>query len=77
MLSLPVWECGLKSRSSSEVTVFFPSLPVWECGLKYETELGAFKIELVTPCMGVWIEIDEGLNSLILQTGHSLYGSVD
>ena len=34
------------------------SLPVWECGLKYLLESIIWRMIMVTPCMGVWIEIE-------------------
>ena len=35
LLSLPVWECGLKSWYASIACCSQTSLPVWECGLKF------------------------------------------
>ena len=35
LLSLPLWECGLKCRYSALVDACNQSLPLWECGLKY------------------------------------------
>ena len=56
-LSLPLWECGLKSLGWLAIVAIHPSLPLWECGLKFhrsqEERLGV----LVTPLVGVWIEI--------------------
>ena len=34
-LSLPAWECGLKSFIPLAMLNASPSLPAWECGLKY------------------------------------------
>ena len=34
-VSLPVWECGLKSGEWAVTTDPGTSLPVWECGLKF------------------------------------------
>ena len=34
LLSLPLWECGLKSRVYSDDNIAQLSLPLWECGLK-------------------------------------------
>ena len=34
-LSLPAWECGLKSFNFSVFNGGGRSLPAWECGLKY------------------------------------------
>ena len=36
LLSLPLWECGLKSPWSVACSVLAWSLPLWECGLKLE-----------------------------------------
>ncbi len=56
--SLPVWECGLKSQPEIVTPeIFAVSLPVWECGLKSLTLSNASFNLLVTPCVGVWIEI--------------------
>ena len=33
------------------------SLPAWECGLKWLEKLVLWRNLLVTPCVGVWIEI--------------------
>ena len=35
------------------------SLPSWECGLKYCSNAGVRISSLVTPFVGVWIEILE------------------
>ncbi len=34
-MSLPSWECGLKSKRWSETGRGYRSLPSWECGLKF------------------------------------------
>ena len=34
------------------------SLPAWECGLKFRLFLHIPKALFVTPCVGVWIEIN-------------------
>ena len=36
------------------------SLPVRECGLKFKTVSADIKSKPVTPCAGVWIEIESG-----------------
>ena len=56
--SLPVWECGLKSKLSLFNGLFSMSLPVWECGLKSDKSKRFLNSSAVTPCMGVWIEIE-------------------
>ena len=38
-LSLPAWECGLKSVQPLGVIHLGQSLPAWECGLKYVKHL--------------------------------------
>ena len=56
-MSLPAWECGLKSLLHDAIACSNLSLPAWECGLKSKVaHNGKFDIE-VTPCVGVWIEI--------------------
>ena len=35
------------------------SLPVWECGLKFKRLKGCPLLQCVTPCVGVWIEIED------------------
>ena len=50
-----VWiEIVLISGLSSNL---IPSLPAWECGLKLAYRLKTMISDVVTPCMGVWIEI--------------------
>ena len=39
------------------------SHPVWVCGLKHHKETGKAWADLVTPCMGVWIETRSSLPS--------------
>ena len=34
------------------------SLPAWECGLKCVVRMGQGRIRWVTPCVGVWIEMN-------------------
>ena len=40
VLSLPAWECGLKSFTSLYKLFLKLSLPAWECGLKYGEKKG-------------------------------------
>ncbi len=54
--SLPVRECGLKSRNSGSCNLVRSSLPVRECGLKFFSPFFFFW-NIVTPRAGVWIEI--------------------
>ena len=35
------------------------SLPAWECGLKFLVALRDVMERVVTPCVGVWIEIQK------------------
>ena len=44
LLSLPLWECGLKCPFHYLVVVTFLSLPLRECGLKFEEMINCFKI---------------------------------
>ena len=56
-LSLPSWECGLKSAPLSNWEDRQKSLPSWECGLKCKATEGMTDEQKVTPFVGVWIEI--------------------
>ena len=56
-MSLPLWECGLKSLGWLANSRYPPSLPLWECGLKSYGVPQFFKGKYVTPLVGVWIEI--------------------
>ena len=47
---------------------------VW---IEMSTVRGGVKIGYVTPCVGVWIEIDLQAENQTLKLGHSLRGSVD
>ncbi len=56
-MSLPAWECGLKCHVLAVLEFLRPSLPAWECGLKFD-DFGLVGLgRVVTPCVGVWIEI--------------------
>ena len=53
------WECGLKSSMySCNWRKRFASLPAWECGLKSDFAIDVAEQVDVTPCVGVWIEIE-------------------
>ena len=39
LLSLPLWERGLKSTTSPVLYTSKPSLPLWERGLKFQSVL--------------------------------------
>ena len=56
-MSLPLWECGLKFVYELQGIRITQSLPLWECGLKYRQRLMILRTVLVTPLVGVWIEI--------------------
>ena len=56
-MSLPAWECGLKSKTGDLVLCLMMSLPAWECGLKLKRLYRSLCSLHVTPCVGVWIEI--------------------
>ena len=75
-MSLPAWECGLKSvvkgiewarRSHS-----LRGSVDWNIDM-----LTMFDTVLVTPCVGVWIEIVRLEEHEKAVSGHSLRGSVD
>ena len=53
------------------------SLPSWECGLKLLTYGMAHTRIMVTPFVGVWIEIFLQRCMILLRYRHSLRGSVD
>ena len=53
--SHPVWVCGLKPRALHLATFDCRSHPVWVCGLKQDRGKTNAS-DVVTPCMGVWIE---------------------
>ena len=55
--SLPSWECGLKSELKVIRGISRRSLPSWECGLKSTVKKGEMGNHVVTPFVGVWIEI--------------------
>ena len=57
--SLPAWECGLKFEVALAIFHTVESLPAWECGLKYLTISLNIDEKWVTPCVGVWIEIED------------------
>ena len=49
----------------------YRSLPVWECGLKFSGFSVNPRLFLVTPCVGVWIEIHTTMGNW-LNLGESL-----
>ena len=56
-LSHPLWVCGLKSFVDCIYHRVGKSHPLWVCGLKYCPLHQPRSLRLVTPFMGVWIEI--------------------
>ena len=67
LASLPSWECGLKYLLHIPISAPVASLPSWECGLKYFCKYAVKTSVVVTPFVGVWIEI---LNNKLLQFLH-------
>ena len=56
MMSLLMWECGLKHGLHGVLPIRALSLLMWECGLKREgASIRTDKLG-VTPYVGVWIE---------------------
>ena len=53
------------------------SLPSWECGLKYIKKEWYWCHQLVTPLVGVWIEISSKKKVTHANICHSPRGSVD
>ena len=56
-MSLPSRECGLKLGKSLELLSTAESLPSRECGLKFHVRDPPFLFCIVTPFVGVWIEM--------------------
>ncbi len=77
LLSLPAWECGLKwrvkIRNRFKIRHSLRGSVDWN-GLTVNSRCN---ITIVTPCVGVWIEIFLGVPSECKSQGHSLRGSVD
>ena len=42
LMSLPLWECGLKYHMRSRTAKIYRSLPLWECGLKFLIAIAIF-----------------------------------
>ncbi len=55
--SPPMWGCGLKYFISLHILHFAVSPPMWGCGLKSLKCRIIILTLLVTPYVGVWIEI--------------------
>ena len=56
MLSLLMWECGLKHMIMEDGLLSAWSLLMWECGLKQPGIPVLPRVPKVTPYVGVWIE---------------------
>ena len=61
LLSLPLWERGLKYKADNPGDVPVQSLPLWERGLKYERTSEPIPIIDVAPLVGAWIEMTDWL----------------
>ena len=59
MLSLLMWECGLKLTEGRFLRATRESLLMWECGLKRMIDKVLSEEYDVTPYVGVWIETTE------------------
>ena len=77
LLSLPLWERGLKYEKARNFGSGLASLPLWERGLKFFTWREKSRL-FVAPRVGAWIEIG---SATMLQSGipyrRSPCGSVD
>ena len=56
ILSLPIWERGLKPTANHAVKAADRSLPIWERGLKPLLLSYVYQVSFVAPYMGAWIE---------------------
>ena len=54
--SHPAWVCGLKPYDREIKEYVSVSHPAWVCGLKLSKIIESHCAEVVTPCVGVWIE---------------------
>ena len=57
LLSLPLWERGLKSFNTHKNPTSHQSLPLWERGLKLLSGWARDGLTDVAPLVGAWIEI--------------------
>ena len=76
-VSLPAWECGLKSSTYDFVTPPVPVTPCVGVWIEIAETFAACAETLVTPCVGVWIEINVPEVFSSSSSCHSLRGSVD
>ena len=77
LLSLPLWERGLKSASVPAACGSCESLPLWERGLKFWMRTAEQKQSQVAPLVGAWIEIIQGVKAWFYDLSRSPCGSVD
>ena len=56
-MSRPSWACGLKYGRPAAGSGRHGSRPSWACGLKFGPLDGQVELGVVTPLVGVWIEI--------------------
>ena len=54
--SHPAWVCGLKPITYYGLEEKSLSHPAWVCGLKLKHGFDCQPNDIVTPCVGVWIE---------------------
>ncbi len=57
LLSLPLWERGLKLSFDLTKNCWMLSLPLWERGLKFVVFKAIYELASVAPLVGAWIEI--------------------
>ena len=58
--SHPAWVCGLKLSMDAIRSFISKSHPAWVCGLKPIVYGSCKLLDMVTPCVGVWIETPIG-----------------
>ena len=69
LLSLPLWERGLKSLTRTITVFVYTSLPLWERGLKCIDTVPPISSNTVAPLVGAWIEIPNAHNySICIQS---------
>ena len=76
-LSHPAWVCGLKHYYEPKNFAVPVSHPAWVCGLKQRQKRMDGVQDLVTPCVGVWIETGNSSVIGLSLAGHTLRGCVD
>ena len=64
--SHPAWVCGLKRKKTLAAQKKEESHPAWVCGLKLYRNSHVLRMDIVTPCVGVWIETFNGTSLCIL-----------